>query len=101
MDWGAKQDCSKCKVDQWGEQQCSKLCCEKCHASNQGIDAEESVSLESPETPQTYNEMISPSFFPSLQYILAAIGVLALFYGAFNLCFYKNAYYSVPSQEEV
>lgn len=36
MKWGAKKDCSKCKSGEWGYQQCSKLCCEMCHASNTG-----------------------------------------------------------------
>jgi len=66
---------------------------------NKGIEAKEYVS--SSESLQTYSAMISPSTFNSLQYVLAAIGALGLVYGAFNLCFYKNGYYHVPSQEEI
>jgi len=64
-----------------------------------GSQAEESVSLfdESPETPQTYSEM-STSTFPSLQFILAAIGALGLIYKAFNLHSHKDAYNPVPEE---
>jgi len=55
----------------------------------------------SEEIPQTYSEMLSPSPFSSVQNILAAIGVLGLVYGAFQVCFKKGAYNPVTYQEEI
>lgn len=53
------------------------------------------------EIPQTYSEMLAPSMFSSVQNILAAIGVLGLGYGAFQVCFKKGAYNPVTFQEEI